>query len=170
MLMLFAVLVFLFVYLLLSQNAEAWTLRGEKTIATATTNYPYSDFIQMSGRTWGVPTALIRAVIRTESNFNPDVVSSKKCYGLMQVGLGTAQDFGYVDDWRNPTDYEISKIMNPQNNINIGTRELSHLLGTYPFDTAIQMYNVGVDGYLNHGYRAAGYLAKVKGYYDGYSK
>lgn len=129
---------------------------------------PYYDFVYMSGRTWGVEVALIAAVIRKESNFNPNVVSSKKCYGLMQVSLMVCQDFGYVKDWKNPTADELSRIMDPQNNINIGTRQLSRLLAAYAFDWAIQMYNVGLTGFMELGYRAAGYLADIKRFYNEY--
>jgi soluble lytic murein transglycosylase-like protein len=131
---------------------------------------PYADFINMSSRTWGVESALIKAIIRQESNFNANAVSVKKCYGLMQISLMVCEDFGYVKEWTNPTSYELSRIMDPQNNINIGTRQLSNLLSSYQFDTAVQMYNVGVDGFLNHGYRAADYLSDVKGFYNAYKQ
>jgi len=129
---------------------------------------PYADLVYMSSRTWGVDAALIAAVMRQESNFNSAAISSKKCYGLMQISLMICQDFGYVKDWRFPTSSEISKIMDPQMNINIGTRQLSLLLGSYGFDVAIQMYNVGIAGYNEKGYRAVEYLTRVKRFYDEY--
>jgi len=149
---------------------------GKPSLPTGTANVPYADIILMSSRTWGVPSALIRAVIRTESNFNPNAINSQAAktvtktddsYGLMQVGLMTAQNFGLVKDYKNPSQYEISNLMFAQNNINAGTRELSRLLGKYPFDTAVQMYNVGEAGF-NKGYRAPDYLTKVKGFYNEY--
>jgi soluble lytic murein transglycosylase-like protein len=140
---------------------------GKPSLPTGTSNVPYADIVLMSSRTWGVPSALIKAVIRTESNYNPNAISERNCFGLMQVSLMKAQDFGLLKDWQNPTEYEIANLLKPQNNINAGARELSRLLQKYDFDTAIQMYNVGEAGF-NKGYRAAGYLTKVKGFYNDY--
>jgi soluble lytic murein transglycosylase-like protein len=140
---------------------------GKPSLPTGTANVPYADLILMSSRTWGVPSKLINAVIRTESNFDPNAISGQNCYGLMQVSPMVAQDFGQIKNWQNPTEIELSNLLNPQTNINLGTRFLSKLLGKYSFDTAIQMYNVGEAGY-NSGKRAAGYLAKVKGFYNEY--
>jgi len=153
---------------LLIRDLRASPPLGRATPPSGVPDVPYADYIYMSSRTWGVSSALVKAIIRQESNFNPNVISSKKCYGLMQISLALCEDYGYVKEWQHPTDYEISRIMEPQNNINIGTRFLSFLLGKYNFDTAVQMYNVGVDGYLNHGYRATDYLADVKGFYNDY--
>jgi soluble lytic murein transglycosylase-like protein len=45
----------------------------------------------------GVPEALVRLVIRRESNFNPRAVYRGN-YGLMQIRLGTARSLGYRGD------------------------------------------------------------------------
>jgi soluble lytic murein transglycosylase-like protein len=42
----------------------------------------------------GLPIALVRHVIRRESNFNPRAVYQGN-YGLMQIRLGTARALGY---------------------------------------------------------------------------
>ena len=42
----------------------------------------------------GLPIALVRQVIRRESNFNPRAVYQGN-YGLMQIRLGTARALGY---------------------------------------------------------------------------
>jgi soluble lytic murein transglycosylase-like protein len=162
---------------LLVKNLKAVPLPTKgPTIPKATSNVPYADLVLMSSRTWGVPSALIRAIIRTESNFDPNAINSQAAktstrsddsYGLMQVGLMVGQDFGLVKDYQNPTQAELGRLLNPQTNINAGTRQLSSLLSFYDFDTAIQMYNVGVAGY-NKGYRAGAYLTKVKGFYNEY--
>jgi soluble lytic murein transglycosylase-like protein len=153
---------------LLVKNLKATPLPTKgPTLPKATSNVPYADLVLMSSRTWSVPSALIRAVIRAESNFDPNAVSGKNCYGLMQISPILGQDFGLVKDYQNPTSAELGRLLNPQTNINAGTRHLSNLLSLYDFDTAIQMYNVGVAGY-NKGYRAGAYLTKVKGFYNEY--
>ena len=45
----------------------------------------------------GLPEALVRLVIRRESNFNPRAVYRGN-YGLMQIRLGTARALGYRGD------------------------------------------------------------------------
>lgn len=118
---------------------------------------------------YGVEAALIKAVIRTESNFNPNAENpSDPSYGLMQITPGLAEDYGVVKDHHNPTEAELASMKTISVNVRIGTWFLSRLLKKYPFDTAVQMYNVGESGYNNEGHRAAGYLAKVKGYYNEY--
>ena len=47
-------------------------------------------------RQFDVPPALVRAIIRTESAWQPGAVSSKGAMGLMQLMPATAQHFGVV--------------------------------------------------------------------------
>jgi Transglycosylase SLT domain len=64
---------------------------------------------------YGIPEAFIRAVIKTESDFDPRVVSSAGAEGLMQLLLGTARQMGVTD------------IFDPRQNIMGGTRYLQVL-------------------------------------------
>jgi len=141
---------------------------GKPSLPTGTKNVPYSDIILMSSRTWGVPSALIRAVVMKESSFNPNATNpNDPSYGLMGITPILAQDFGLVKDYKNPTEAEIANLMRPEVNINAGTRQLSRLLSKYAFDTAVQMYNLGIAKY-NRGFRVPEYLTKVKGFYNEY--
>jgi len=47
-------------------------------------------------RVFGVPPALVRAIIQIESAWQPGVVSSKGAMGLMQLMPATAQHYGVV--------------------------------------------------------------------------
>jgi soluble lytic murein transglycosylase-like protein len=137
-------------------------------LAEAKTQTALDMMIANASAKFGVETALIKAIIRQESNFNPNAINpSDPSYGYMQVGLMVAQDFGLIKDYQNPTGVEIALLLDPQTNINIGTWQLHRLLSKYPFEVAIQMYNVGIQGY-NSGYRAAGYLANVTRFYNEY--
>lgn len=127
------------------------------------------ESISKWSRVFGVDPALVKAVIRVESNFNPKAVNpSDPSYGLMQITPMLAQDFGFVKDYKNTTQAEILKIMEIDTNIYIGTRQLSSLLGRHTFNEAVQMYNVGERGYLELGRRASSYLSSVSGYYNEY--
>jgi len=77
--------------------------------------------------------ALIRAVIETESNWNPRAYSHKGAGGLMQLIPTTAQRFGAYD------------VFNPRQNIDAGVKYLRTLLERYRgnLDLALAAYNAG---------------------------
>jgi len=80
-----------------------------------------------------VDPALVRAVIETESNWNPRAWSHKGAGGLMQLIPTTAQRYGASD------------VFDPQQNINAGVKHLKWLLERYNgnLDLALAAYNAG---------------------------
>lgn len=129
--------------------------------------------IAENAKRYSIDPALIRAFIQVESSFNPNAVNPVSStnraisYGLMQITPALAEDFGVVRDYHNPTEAEIAMIMLPSRNVQIGTWQISRLLSDYPFDQAVQMYNVGIAGYKN-GARNSDYLAKITRWYNEY--
>ena len=84
-------------------------------------------------RIYPVPPALVKAVIRRESNYNPNAVSQVGAIGLMQLMPYTAKKVGL----------RVSDLWVPKKNILGGTRLLSALLQYYDGDVigALSAYN-----------------------------
>jgi soluble lytic murein transglycosylase-like protein len=80
-----------------------------------------------------VDPALVRAVIETESHWNPAAVSNRGAAGLMQLIPTTAQRFGVND------------VFNPKQNVDAGVHYLKTLLERYNgnLDLALAAYNAG---------------------------
>jgi len=95
----------------------------------------YRGMIQQADQRYTVDPALIRAVIKVESNFNPDAVSHADAVGLMQIFPRTATDYG-VD--------ERQLLFDPATNIDVGTRHLKRLLVRYKnISRALNAYHAG---------------------------
>jgi Transglycosylase SLT domain len=114
-------------------------------------------FIQEAATTHGMSPSLIRAVIQTESRFNPLAVSRVGAQGLMQLMPTTARHVGI----ENPFD--------PRENILGGTKYLSTLLDRFKGNTAkaLAAYNAGPTVVARHRglppYRETqGYVRKIQ--------
>lgn len=119
--------------------------------------------IAKASQRYGVDVGLIRAVIKAESDFNPQAVSHAGARGLMQLMPSTARSLGVSDPF------------DPEQNIMGGTRFLKDLLQRYggSVDAALAAYNWGpgnVDKRPDHLPRETrDYLARVKQLYASYT-
>ena len=91
--------------------------------------------IAAASRRHGVPTALVKSIVATESNFRCDAVSSRGSIGLMQLLPATARQYG--------ADARV-----PEQNIDAGTRYLRFLMEKYrnssnQLKNVIAAYNAG---------------------------
>lgn len=123
----------------------------------------YDEIIEAAAEQYRIPSALIRAVIKQESNFNAEAVSHKGAMGLMQLMPGTADLLG-VD---NPFD--------PEENLFGGTQYLVDLLGRYGgnLNKALAAYNAGpnrVQDNIPNFQETRNFVDSVLYYYESFSK
>jgi len=97
------------------------------------THVPYGAIIYREARKNDLPPELVAAMVQTESDFRPKLVSNKSAQGLMQIVPETARILGI----RNPFD--------PEQNIAAGTRYFRNLLNRFEGNQAIALaaYNAG---------------------------
>ncbi|HEX7830349.1 MAG TPA: lytic transglycosylase domain-containing protein [Thermoanaerobaculia bacterium] len=93
----------------------------------------YNEIIVAAAKKFDVDAALVSAVIKAESDYNPRIVSNKGARGLMQLMPATAKRFGVTNSF------------DPEENIHAGTRYLRWLLKTFDgnADLAVAAYNAG---------------------------
>ena len=117
---------------------------------------PHADLLAAAADRHGLDRALLAAVAKVESNFDPYAVSPKGACGLLQLMPATARRF------------EVKNVFDPAQNVEGGARYLKWLLDRFGgrMDLALAGYNAGegaVDRY--HGippYReTTGYVLRV---------
>ena len=107
--------------------------------------YPtkYSEYVEKYSEENGIDKYLVYAIIKAESNFNPNVKSNADARGLMQLMEETAIERSNVID---NEDIETYDLYDPETNIKLGTSYFAYLLGLYDDNMvlAIIAYNAGL--------------------------
>ncbi len=100
---------------------------------------PYGGTVAAEAEKNGVSPALLYALMKAESNFDPAAVSDKGAKGLMQLMDGTAA-------WcAEKADLPCTDLLNPEENIPLGAFYFGYLLQMYDGNEmcAIAAYNAG---------------------------
>ena len=101
----------------------------------------YSEHVTKYSQEYGVDENLIYALIKAESNFEADAVSNRNAQGLMQLMPATAEEVAN----KNEIELTEDNILDPEININIGTKYISTLLEKYEsVEIALAAYNAGI--------------------------
>ena len=99
------------------------------------------EIVEVYAQKYGVDSDLIKAIIKQESNFNPNATSKKGAMGLMQLMPKTAESLGVLDAY------------NPNQNIEGGVKYLKSLLDKYENnqELALAAYNAGPNAVKKYG-------------------
>jgi peptidoglycan lytic transglycosylase len=115
---------------------------------------PYADEVRAAEAAESLPSGLLWAVMRQESGFDPDAVSSARAVGLMQIMPDTARPI--ADELALP--HDDARLTSPPYAIRVGARVLRKLLdqfhGNVPL--AVAAYNGGADSVDRWASRAPG--------------
>jgi hypothetical protein len=125
----------------------------------------YDHLISKAADKFKLDSALIKAIIKAESNFNHKAVSPVGAQGLMQLMPKTASSLNVDDSFH------------PEKNIEGGARYLSYLLKTYKgnLSLALAAYNAGEKAVAKYNYNippyreTQNYVRRVLSFYQSYS-
>ncbi len=112
----------------------------------------YEEAILRVGKRYGVDPDLIKAIIKVESNFNPEAVSAKSAIGVMQLMPETAREYG------------VSNPFDPEENIEGGVRFLRDLIRYFNGDLMLVLaaYNAGKGAVIKYGFDVPPYKETVE--------
>ena len=150
------------------ENSISSTSSLSTNIENLTTDKRIENAISKASKKYGVDEKLIKSIIKVESNFNPNVVSSAGAKGLMQLMPENCKAYGVTEPF------------NIEQNIDGGTRHIKEYLDRYNQDVemALMAYNGGPTRMMRRGVTSIddiykmpketqNYVPKVMKYYRG---
>lgn len=141
------------------------TAAEEQTSGAASNKQRFTPLIERTAKRYGVEAALVHALIKVESNYNPEAVSRAGAVGLMQLMPETAAEYGVGNR---------EELFDPATNVDAGTRHLKRLLRKYKnIARTLTAYNAGEGSAVT--FRTTGaytetrrYVVRVVRYYQKY--
>lgn len=111
----------------------------EEKVYKTPLSHDVEDYITFLCESKDINENLIFSMIETESQFQPDVISSTNDYGLMQLNISN-------HGWLRET-YEVTDFLNPYDNVRCGIGMMEDLLNKYEdLHFALMAYNLGEGG------------------------
>lgn len=151
-----------------TQNSIQTSNKIEVSSKNPDVNQRIEEAVSVSSKKYGVDENLIKAIIKVESDFNPNTVSPAGAKGLMQLMPENCRDLGVKDPF------------NIEENIDGGTRHIKEYLDRYNgnIEMALMAYNGGPTRMMKRGVKSVediykmpketqNYVPKVMKYYKG---
>ncbi|MGL4741926.1 MAG: lytic transglycosylase domain-containing protein [Sarcina sp.] len=111
----------------------------------------YNGDIQKYSSEFGVNPFLVKGIIKTESNYNPNAISNKNAKGLMQITNETGE---WIASKLGVKNFTPEMLYNPKINIEFGCWYIKNLENEFgEKNVAIAAYNAGrtnVENWLNN--------------------
>jgi soluble lytic murein transglycosylase len=103
---------------------------------------PYWAQMQSDAAAHGLDPFLVAALIRQESEFNPEAVSRANAYGLMQLLPSVGKSLAKQEGEKH---FSTSELLNPEENLKLGTLDLRRSIDRYngQIEYALAAYNAG---------------------------
>lgn len=120
----------------------------------------YNNLIEKYAKQYNLEKSLVFAIIKAESNFDPNAVSVKGATGLMQLMEPTAN---WAAEKLKIKNFKYSDVLMPEVNINLGCWYISYLLNYYNQNhkLALAAYNAGL-GNVNKWIKTQNYSSNNK--------
>ena len=135
--LLIVVLVFLILYFVLIK-----VVKIQDRVITLFYKKEYSEYVEKYSNQYDVDADLIYSIIKNESKYDSEAISTCEAKGLMQIMDNTVKDIANGID---ELEYESIDIFDPETNIHLGVDYLSSLLAKYGnVPLAIAAYNAGI--------------------------
>ena len=138
-----------------------WNMYLKEGTVSTTANRSYLDIIRRHATSYQLEEALVKAVIKVESDYQPKIVSKKGAQGLMQLIPETSRDL------------RVSNPFDPSENIRGGSEYLRRMLDLFDNDLelALAAYNSEPTTVKRYGgippYKETqNYVRKIRRYYD----
>ncbi len=140
-----------------------WNMYRKEAPSAGSENRSYRDIIRHHASSYRLEEALVKAVIKVESNYQPRIVSKKGAQGLMQLIPETAKSL------------KVNNPFDPSENIRGGSEYLRRMLDLFNGDLelALAAYNSGPSTVKRYGGippydETRNYVKRVKHYLDYY--
>jgi soluble lytic murein transglycosylase-like protein len=140
-----------------------WNMYRREASSAGSRNSSYRDIIRYHASSYRLEEALVKAVIKVESDYQPRIVSKKGAQGLMQLIPETAKSL------------KVNNPFDPSENIRGGSEYLRKMLDLFNGDLelALAAYNSGPTTVKRYGGippydETRNYVKRVKHYLDYY--
>lgn len=112
----------------------------------------YSEYVEKYAKEYNVDPLLIYSIIKAESNFDDEAVSSKGATGLMQLMDNTAKEIATNESLEYVSN---ESLFDPETNIKLGVKYFADLIAIFKNEAvALAAYNAGmgtVQGWIDKG-------------------